>query len=196
MGGYGSGRSGGRLTVEDSLTLDLRSLFKTGVLKPSTRTSGTLRWTTVSTGEETASMGFQSALGEDEGYVRFHWTSADRGTGETRQCQHLVTLTTRPQPFGGRRWLFVCLHTGESATKLYLPSEAYTFACRNAYRLGYRSQLRPTHGKRRSSASSPAATASKSQRSRAMRSESSRRRSERRNSGASQEPWPASAGRR
>jgi hypothetical protein len=36
-------------------------------------TSGTLRWAIVSTGEETASMGFQSYLGEDNGYIHPNW---------------------------------------------------------------------------------------------------------------------------
>jgi hypothetical protein len=140
MGGYGSGRSGGRPTVEDSLTLDLRRLFKDGCLKPGAWISGTLRWTVVSTGRETASMGFQSEVREESGYVQLHWTSSNRRTGETRQCENRITLTTRPQPFGGRRWCFICPRTGESAVKLRLPSGAYTFACRKAYRLGYRSQ--------------------------------------------------------
>jgi len=34
MGGYGSGRSGGRPTVEDSLSLNLPRFFKMGWLKP------------------------------------------------------------------------------------------------------------------------------------------------------------------
>ena len=42
MGGYGSGRSGGWLTVEDSLTLNLPRLFKTGWLKAGAWTSGNL----------------------------------------------------------------------------------------------------------------------------------------------------------
>ena len=54
MGGYGSGRSGGRPTVEDSLSLNLPRLFKTGWLKQGAWTSGTLRWSIVGTGEETA----------------------------------------------------------------------------------------------------------------------------------------------
>jgi hypothetical protein len=134
MGGYGSGRSGGRPTVEDSLTLDLRRLFKGGCLRVGSWTSSTLRWTVVSTGEETASMGFQSHLGEDNGYVRLHWTSTNRWTGETRQCADRIALTTKLQPYGGRRWFFVCPRTGVRATKLYLPSGAYTFASRKAYR--------------------------------------------------------------
>src|SRR5271165_6228565 len=145
MGGYGSGRSGGRPTVEDSLTLDLRRLFKMGWLRPGAGTFGLLRWTTVSTGREKASIGFQSQLGDDTGHVQLNWTSTDRRTGETRQCENRIPLTTRPQPFGGRRWFFICPRTGESATKLYLPSGAYTFACRKAYRLGYRSQRETPH---------------------------------------------------
>jgi hypothetical protein len=140
MGGYGSGRSGGRPTVEGGLTLDLPRLFKDRFLKVGAWTSGTLRWTVVGSGEETASMGFQSHLGEDSGYVQLNWTSRDRWSGETRQCENRITLTTRPQPFGGRRWFFVCPRTGANAAKLHLPSGAYTFACRKAYRLGYRSQ--------------------------------------------------------
>jgi hypothetical protein len=104
-----------------------------------------LRWTIVSTGEETASMGYQSHLVEDNGYVRLHWTSTDRRTGEAHKRENRITLTTRPQPFGGRRWFFVCPRTGESAVKLHLPSGAYTFTCRKAYRLGYRSQRESPH---------------------------------------------------
>ena len=140
MGGYGSGRSGGRPTVEDGLTLDLRRLSKMGWLEPGAWVAGTLHWTTVNTGEEIASIGFQSHLGDDNGYIQLHWTSKDPWSGEVRQRENRITLTTRPQPFGGRRWFFICPRTGESATKLHLPSGAYTFASRKAYRLGYRCQ--------------------------------------------------------
>lgn len=140
MGGYGSGRSGGRPTVEDCLTLDLRGLFKSGWLKPGARVSGTMRWTLVKAGREIASIGFELDLGVDGGRIRLHWTSNDRWSGETRKCENRITLITRPQPLGGRRWLFICPRTGESVAKLHLPSGAYTFASQKAYRLGYRSQ--------------------------------------------------------
>jgi len=94
----------------------------------------------VSTGRETASMGFQSDLGEESGYVQLHWTSTSRRTGEARQCENRIMLTTRPQPFGGRRWFFICPRTDESVAKLHLLSGADTFASRKAYRLGYRCQ--------------------------------------------------------
>src|SRR3984893_7958597 len=66
-------------------------------------TSGTLRWTIVGIGKETASIGFEARLGEEEGHVRLHWTSANRWSGEKRQCENRIELTTRAQPLGGRR---------------------------------------------------------------------------------------------
>jgi hypothetical protein len=96
--------------------------------------------TRASTGEKTASVGFEAQLGDESGYVRLHWTSTDRWSGEKRQCENRIVLTTRAQPFGGRRWFFVCPRTGECVAKLHLPSGASTFASRKAYRLGYRSQ--------------------------------------------------------
>ena len=87
-----------------------------------------------------AALGFEARLGEKDGYVRLHWTSTNRWSGEKRQCENRIELTTRAQPLGGRRWWFACPHTGQLAERLHLPSEAYTFACRKAYRLAYRSQ--------------------------------------------------------
>jgi hypothetical protein len=147
MGGYGSGRSGGRPTVQGSLTLDLRRLFKMGLLKPGAQTFGELRWTWGGAGRKTASMWCQSDLGKDSGYVRLYWNSANPRTGETCQCENRVALTTKPQPFGGRRWFFICPRTGRPAMKLHLPSGASTFACRKAYRLGYRSQRETPHNR-------------------------------------------------
>jgi hypothetical protein len=63
-----------------------------------------------------------------------------RRSGERRQCENRIELTTRAQPLGGRRWWFLCPRTGQLAERLHLPSGAYTFACRKAYRLAYRSQ--------------------------------------------------------
>ena len=140
MGGYGSGRSGGCPTIESGLTLNLSRLFKTGWLKPAAWTSGVLRWSVVGTGEEIASMGFEARLSKEEGYIRLHWISTDLQSGEKRQCENRIALTTSAQPFGGRRWWFVCPRTGRRATRLHLPSGAYTFAARSAYRLAYRSQ--------------------------------------------------------
>jgi hypothetical protein len=77
-----------------------------------------MRGTIVGTGEETASIGFEARLGEEEGHVRLHWTSTNRWRGEKRQCENRISLTTRSQPFGGRRWWFVCPRTGQLGTAL------------------------------------------------------------------------------
>lgn len=67
------------------------------------------------------------------------------GDGERRDSNYWIELKTTPQPFGGRRWWFVCPRTGRRAAKLYLPSGAFALASRQAYRLGYRSQRETPH---------------------------------------------------
>ncbi|MEK4034041.1 hypothetical protein WOC76_13775 [Methylocystis sp. IM3] len=87
-------------------------------------------------------MDFESCLGEEAGYMNLRWASTDRRTNEKRECENHITLTTRPQPFGGRRWWFICPRTGRLASRLHLPDGAYNFACRVAYQLGYQSERR------------------------------------------------------
>ena len=75
-------------------------------------------------------------LGQKEGYVRLHWTSTNRWSGEKRQCKIRTTLATSPQPLGVGSAMVVRLPShGPLAARLHLPSGAYTFACRKAYRL-------------------------------------------------------------
>lgn len=140
MGGHGSGRKGGRPTVESCLTLNLSHLFKSGALKPGAAISDVLRWTNVRTGQEVASVGFEAQLGTEDGLIRLRWTSTDHRSGEKRQCETSIALTTSLQHFGGRRWYFLCPRTGRRATRLHLPSGADAFATQAAHRLGYRSQ--------------------------------------------------------
>ena len=71
MGGYGSGRWGGRPAVENSLTLDLSHLFKTGWLKAGASTTGTLRWSIAGSTGQIASVDFESCLGEESGGRRW-----------------------------------------------------------------------------------------------------------------------------
>ncbi len=71
--------------------------------------------------------------------MRLKYTST-RWDGERRELDYLIHLETTAQPFGGRRWWWICPRTGRRAVKLYLPNGAFTFASRQAYRLAYRSQ--------------------------------------------------------
>ena len=75
--------------------------------------------------------------------MRLKYTTT-RWDGERRESDYWIQLETTPQPFGGRRWWFVCPRTGRRAAKLYLPNGAFTFASREAYGLAYRSQRETT----------------------------------------------------
>jgi hypothetical protein len=94
MGGYGSGRSGGRPTVEDTLTLDLRRLFEDGFLKVGAWTYGTLRWTIISRGEEIASVDFQSPWVRTQAI--FGFIGPPETTGPAKRTYVKTALRLRP----------------------------------------------------------------------------------------------------
>ena len=140
MGGYGSGRSGGRPTVEDGLTLNLNKLIRERTFCPNQERSGSIVWTNPVTGERTAWISYRATLEEEHGRVRLTYTSTHPRSGATHRSDYWIELTTTPQPFGGRRWWFICPKRGDLVAKLHLPPGAFTFASRRAYRLAYRSQ--------------------------------------------------------
>jgi len=140
VGGYNSGRSGGRPTVEGSLTLDLNKLMRDQTVRAGQRSAGSLSWHNVVTGEPTASIRYAASLGSQSGSLRLVYRTTNHWTGETRDMDWVLELTTTSQHFGGRRWWFLCPKTGARVTKLHLPPGAQTFGSRTAYRLGYRSQ--------------------------------------------------------
>jgi hypothetical protein len=107
-----------------------------------------LVWTNTTTGERIGSISYETHLGHESGRVRLHYTTT-RWDGERRESDYWIQLATTAQPFGGRRWWFVCPRTGRRATKLYLPNGAFTFAARQAYRLAYRCQREAVHDRAR-----------------------------------------------
>ena len=139
MGGYGSGRSGGRPTVESGLTLDIAKLLGDRLFRPGQRWDGSIVWTRSGTGECVASIGYQAFLDDEGGRVRLHYTTT-QWAGDKHDSDYWIALTTTPQPFGGRRWWFICPLTGDRVPKLHLPPGAFTFASRRAHKLAYRSQ--------------------------------------------------------
>jgi hypothetical protein len=129
VGGFNSGRYGGRPTVEGGLTF-----------APGGSRRGSIVWSISAIGETVASIGFEAELGETRGRVRLQYLTTDHWSGQKRESDYWLELTTTQQTFGGLRWWFVCPRTGQLAAKLHLPNGAFTFATRRAYRLGYRSQ--------------------------------------------------------
>jgi hypothetical protein len=144
MGGYGSGRSGGRATTDSGLTLTLSKLLRDKLFRPGSACYSSLIWTNTTTGERVGSIGYEAHLDQESGRFRLHYTTTRRD-GEKHSSDYWIQLETTPQPFGGRRWWFICPRTGKRAAKLYLPNGAFTFASRQAYRLAYACQREQPH---------------------------------------------------
>lgn len=105
MGGYNSGRHGGRPTTDAGLTLWLDKLLKDRLFRPGQNLTGFIVWTNTRTGERVGSIGYQAHLGDEGGRVRLEYTTT-RWDGEKQASDYWIELTTTPQPFGGRRWWF------------------------------------------------------------------------------------------
>jgi hypothetical protein len=140
MGGTGSGNYGGRPTVEDALKLDLHRLIRTGSFQPGARVTGSLTWTDPYSGKQTASIGYEAHMSGEHGWVRLRYTTTNHWNGEKTHHDYTVQLATTPQPFGGRRWWWVCPRRGDLVSKLYKPAGNGIFASRKAHRLAYRCQ--------------------------------------------------------
>jgi hypothetical protein len=94
--------------------------------------------------EQDGSVSYEAYLGQESGRLRLKYTPT-RGDGKPCELDYWIQLATTPQPFGGRRWWFVCPQTGRRATKLYLPNGELTFALRQAYGLAYVCQREQPH---------------------------------------------------
>jgi hypothetical protein len=141
MGGFGSGRYGGMPVIEDGLQMDINKLRRDRLIGPGIYRSGSLEWSETSTGRKVSSIRYEARINEEEGSLRLHYTTTRHVTGEKIRSDYTIRLEAVPQPFGGRRWYFVCPHLGVRVSKLYLPPGSTRFLSRGAYRhLAYRSQ--------------------------------------------------------
>ena len=141
MGGYLSGRRGGRPTVEsmNSIKLALSDVVLTRGRKPppGMQFSGTRD-------NEPFSFVVMVSLDSpdrDCGTMRVRHDTIRHPTGsETGPQDYTLELQAGPCSLGGRRWWFVCPRTWRRCRTLYLPNGASRFASRAAYRLAYQSQ--------------------------------------------------------
>jgi hypothetical protein len=156
MGGFGSGRYGGRATVEGcgSLVLDVdyvtrpirQAMRKLGISEiPDGRVVelpwNAFRWTHHGATEPWATVEYRLELRSHDGAASLRY-DVDHYSSRTGPQEHRVTLATTPCPFGGRRWWWICPATGQRVRKLYLPNGGTRFLSRGpgAYRLAYASQ--------------------------------------------------------
>ena len=107
--------------------------------------SGTITWTRSGWGgEHKSSVGIEVSVMNDENYLRIHYTQTDRDTGEKKDFDYKIPLTTTPCRYGGVRYWFTCPwyksgnYCGKRVGTLYKDGDY--FACRHCYDLTYSSR--------------------------------------------------------
>jgi hypothetical protein len=139
MGGWGSGRQGGRVTIEGcgSCRLSIRDV-RDLLHAP----AGTARWLHYrQNGEYLLTVVVE--LRPDHGYVRLQHPS--RASDRAERMDYTLGLTWTVPRFGGRRWWFTCPISGRRCAVLYLPRGAHKFGSAKAYGLAYAVTRMPEH---------------------------------------------------
>ena len=137
MGGYNSGRSGGRPTADMSKRIDIAWMIRTRRAIPGQLVWGTLSWNCG--GEPAGSISYEADMRDPHNSeMRLSYT---RGNEPDREhVKQTVRLAFTEPRYGGRRWWMICPYRHNRVGKLYLPNGGDRFAGRRAWRLGYNSQ--------------------------------------------------------
>lgn len=134
MGGFGSGRWGGRPTADGAKKIDLAWMLRTGKAKPGQWLSGWISWTC--RGQDSGSISYSANMVDP--YASTLELSYWLGSGENRESvEQIVRLVFTEPNYGGRRWWMVCPYSHRRVAKLYLPGGGDRFASRQAWRLGW-----------------------------------------------------------
>jgi len=135
MGGYGSGRQGGKSKAEHCRKLDINKMLREGCLKPGY--GGGWQW--LENGEKVANIGFHT----EENRIILNYRHRSYGS-DWVDVEQPVPIMWTPCRYGGQRPYFRCpgvvngIHCGRRAIKLY--SGGKYFLCRHCYSLAYNSQ--------------------------------------------------------
>lgn len=130
MGGFNSGRHGGKSCTGDKLALDVRRLQRDGFLKPGL----SFGWTWTRRGEKVGNIDIRT----DTDRVILNYRQRPNG-GEWQDMEYPVRLAWTPCNYGGQRvwWLCPAVGCGRRVAVLY---GGAVFACRHCHRLAYRCQ--------------------------------------------------------
>ena len=150
MGGYGSGRQGGRPTIEGCQSLKLvinrgmrpgaEALRRHGPPEDAEVQAGfDVTWTEDDAAEPLAGVQVTLACSGDCATASLRF-DIDHLGGRTGPQAQRVDIVSTPCRYGGRRWWWLCPRTGRRCGKLYLPNGGPLFLGRTAYRLAYASQ--------------------------------------------------------
>jgi hypothetical protein len=137
MGGYNSGRYGGRPTADMSKRIDISWMVRTKRAIPGSLICGTLTWNCG--GEPAGSISYETDMRDP--HASELRLSYSRGSEPDREhVKQTVRLVFTEPHYGGKRWWMVCPYRHNRVAKLYLPNGGDRFAGRRAWRLGYNSQ--------------------------------------------------------
>ena len=144
MGGWGSGRSGGRPVAEHCLRVELPWMLKTRRIIPGAHISSSLHWNCG--GEPSGSINYEAIM-DELGMERLILKYA-RGSGSDKESvrQEVRLVWTQPH-YGGKRWWMICPYGGGRCSKLFLPGQGDRFASRKAWKVQYQSQRAIWHDK-------------------------------------------------
>jgi len=107
------------------------------------RRSGIITWTR-GYDEYKSSVGIEVSTLNGNDYLRIYYTQTDNYSGEKKDFDYKIPLTTTPCRFGGKRYWFICpwykngVYCGKRVGTLYKDGDY--FACRHCYDLTYGSR--------------------------------------------------------
>lgn len=132
MGGFGSGKHGGKDTTNNYRSLDVRKLQRERMLTP----GHAFQWQWTRDGKEVASIHMQIEVN----CVILDYRTRSNG-GDWQPMEYPVYLEWTGCNYGGQRAWFLCPATGcgRRVAKLFMGGSGI-FACRHCYRLAYASQ--------------------------------------------------------
>ncbi len=133
MGGFGSGRQGGKRCTNDMLALDVRSIHRAGRLTPGTWCG----WHWTRNGEKTASI--QMRVEFDRVMLDYRNRSGHHNCGDWETMHYSVRLDWTDCKFGGRRAWWQCPAVG-CGRRVAVLFGGRVFACRRCHDLAYRCQ--------------------------------------------------------
>lgn len=139
MGGYGSGRQGGRLLAEEALRIDIAWMLRKGLAVEGAQKRGSLRWTCG--GQPSGDVSYRCDMRDlENAELELRFTVTTRATDSAKSYIQRIRLThTRPH-LGGRRWWMHCPRNGSRVRMLFAPAGGEMFASRKAWGIAYRSQ--------------------------------------------------------
>ena len=149
MGGFGSGRQGGRRCTDDMRPLDVRKIHRAGCLTP----GNWFTWQWSRNGEQTASI--RMRIDGDRAVLDYRNRSVNHNGGEWETMNYAVWLDWTPCTYGGRRAWWRCPAVG-CWRRVAVLHGGRVFACRQCNHLAYASQREADNDR----APSPAAAGS------------------------------------